>query len=80
MTYEVKIPMLLEAADAARAVIAGVQGGTMEVKEGAVINGASSKLISVVATDAKVRSVAAKIAAQEAKLIEQSGSQKQIAA
>lgn len=76
MSYEIKTPMLIEAADAARAVIAGISTGTMDPREAREINSAAAKLISVVSTDVKARLAAPKITAHEAKLIESSVSPK----
>ena len=68
MSYEVKTPMLLEAAEAARAVIAGIREGSMEPKDANAINSAAGKLIGVVAGDVKARLAAPRIAAYEAKV------------
>lgn len=78
MSYEVKTPMLLEAADAARAVISGLLSGSMEAKDANALNGAAAKLIGVVSNDVKARLAAPRIAAYEAKTIEDT-LQKQLA-
>jgi hypothetical protein len=67
MTYEVKTPMLLEAADMARAAFRGVTSGAMDPKEANVANGSADKLIKVVGGDVRARLSAPKIAAFEAR-------------
>lgn len=76
--YEVKTPLLCESVEAARAVIRGVQTGEMEAAAAMRVLSGARVLQTAVSTDIKARLAAPKIAAQEARLIEQS-EQQQIA-
>jgi hypothetical protein len=69
--YEVKTPLLVESVDAARAVIRGVQTGEMEAATATRVLSGARVLQSAVSTDIKARIAAPKIAAQEAKLVEE---------
>lgn len=71
MTYAVSTPLLLESVDAARSVIDGVQSGAMEAMTATRVLAAARVLQTAVSTDIRARLAAPKIAAQEAKLIEQ---------
>lgn len=69
--YEVRTPLLLESVEAARAVIRGVQTGEIDVATATRILSGARALQQAVAIDVKARLAAPKIAAQEAKLIEE---------
>ena len=71
MTYEVKTPLLLESVDAARAVITGVQTGAMEAATATRVLSGARVLQSAVSTDIRARLAGPRIAAQEAKLIQE---------
>lgn len=70
MTYEIKTPLVAESVVAVRAAITGIQDGSLEPRHaGILVNGAKA-LQSAVSTDIKARMAAPKIAANEAKLLE----------
>lgn len=77
MLFEVKTPALKQSVDAALAVISGLQDGTLEPKTAAGIVSAARTVQSGVKTEITARLSAPKIAAMEAKIVEQS-KQKQI--
>jgi hypothetical protein len=68
--YEIRTPLLRESVDAARAVINGVQDGSMEMQTATRVLSAARVLQSAVSTDIRTRLAAPRIASQEAKLIE----------
>jgi hypothetical protein len=68
MPYEVKTPMLNEAADMAREAYKRVISGRVDPREATVINNSAGMLVKVVATDSVVRLRAPKIAAYEAEV------------
>lgn len=76
MSYEIRTPLLIESVEAARAVITGVQTGQMEAATATRVLSGARVLQTAVSTDIKARLAAPKIAAQEAKLIEQAEQQK----
>lgn len=70
MAYDVKTPMLLEAAQAARDAINGIRNGSMERGDAMVLCGAAGRLIGVVSADIRARLAEPRIRAYEAQLIE----------
>lgn len=76
-TFEIQTPALQEASDALRNVIAGRQNNTMEREEARDIVAASNGVVRTVGQELKVRLAMPKIAAAEAKLIEQEQKQDQ---
>lgn len=79
MSYEIRTPIISESVEAARVAIAGIQDGSLEPRNAAIVISGARALQSAVATDIKARLAAPRIAAQEAKLIDQEQRQ-QIAA
>lgn len=75
MSYEVKTPLLCESVEAARAVIRGVQTGEMEAATATRVLSGARVLQTAVSTDIKARIAAPRIAAQEARMIEQAEQQ-----
>ncbi|HXF53359.1 MAG TPA: hypothetical protein VNK52_04475 [Hyphomicrobiaceae bacterium] len=68
-SFEVRTPVLCEAVEALRAVIAGRQDGSMEGTQARDIVAAANGLIRAVGQDLRVRLAEPRLAAQEAKLI-----------
>ena len=72
MSYEVKTPLVMEAVDAARAAVVGIQAGTLEARAAGVVLGGARVYLSAVNTDIKARIAEPKILAAEAKLVGES--------
>lgn len=73
MIYEIKTPLIMESVEAARAAIEGIQDGSLEPRHASILISGARSFQSAVSTDIKARMAAPKIAAQEAKLIDQEG-------
>ncbi len=70
MTYEVKTPLLIESVEVARAVIRGVQDGSMEMATATRVLSGARILQTAVSSDIRARLADPRIRAQEAKLLE----------
>jgi len=68
--FEIKTPILKEAADAFRNVVSGRTSGAMEGDIARDIVAAGNGIVKTVGTELKVRLAMPKIAAMEAKVIE----------
>lgn len=71
MTYEVKTPVIADTIGFLRNASKGLVNGAMEPKDAKAVADIEDKVIKAVGMDIKARLAAPKIAAHEAKLIDQ---------